>query len=48
MPRFSIKRPVVVEMEEAQAYLVVFNVVYSYICTRHLVQEHIGFKVCSF
>jgi hypothetical protein len=47
MSRFSIKRPTIVEMEEAQACLVVFNVVCSYICTRDMVQEHIAFKVWS-
>jgi hypothetical protein len=34
---FSIKRPVVVETEEAQACLVDFNVVRSYFCNRDLV-----------
>jgi hypothetical protein len=33
-------------MEKSQAYLVAFNSVCSYICTRDLVQEHIAFKVC--
>lgn len=42
---FGIKRPVLLEIEEAQSCLVVFNVVCSYICTRDLVQEHITFKV---
>ena len=47
MSRFSIKRPAIVEIEEAQACLVVFNVVCSYICTRDMVQEHIASKVWS-
>jgi hypothetical protein len=34
---FSIKRPAVVETEEAQACLVDFNVVCRYFCTRDLV-----------
>jgi hypothetical protein len=39
------KRPIVVETEEAEACLVAFNAVCSYICTRDLVQEYIAFKV---
>jgi hypothetical protein len=45
--RFGIKRPVVVESGEAQSCLVAFNIVYNYICTRYLVQEHIAFNVCA-
>jgi hypothetical protein len=44
--RFSIKRRAIVNTEKSQAYLVAFNAVCSYICTRDLVQEHITFKVC--
>jgi hypothetical protein len=39
------KRLAIMETEEAQACLVAFNVVCSYICTRDLIQEHIGFRV---
>jgi hypothetical protein len=38
------KKPAIVEMKEAQACLVAFNVVCSYISTRDLVQEHIAFR----
>jgi hypothetical protein len=33
--------------DEAQAALVIFNVVYSYIGARDLVQEHLAFIVWS-
>jgi hypothetical protein len=42
---FSIKRPTIVNTEKAQACLVAFNTVCSYIGTMDLVQEHIAFKV---
>jgi hypothetical protein len=42
---FGIKRPTVVNIERAQACLMAFNTVCSYIGTRDLVQEHIAFKV---
>jgi hypothetical protein len=43
--RFGIKRTTIVNIERAQACLVAFNVMCSYISTRDLVQEHIAFKV---
>lgn len=43
--RFSIKRQAIVMTDEAQACLVTFNVVCSYIGTRDLVQKHIAFWV---
>jgi hypothetical protein len=43
--RFAIRRPSIVNIDKAQACLVDFNTVCSYIGTRDLVQEHIGFKV---
>jgi hypothetical protein len=43
--RFGIKRPIVVNTENAQACLVAFNDVCINISTRDLVQEHIAFKV---
>jgi hypothetical protein len=43
--RFDIRRPLIVNSEKAQACLVAFNTVCSYIGTRYLVQEHIAFKV---
>jgi hypothetical protein len=43
--RFGIKRPTIVNSEEAQACLMAFNTVCSYIGTIVLVQEHIAFKV---
>jgi hypothetical protein len=42
---FNIKRPTIMNIEKAQACLVAFNTVCSYIDTRDLVQEHIAFKV---
>jgi hypothetical protein len=42
---FGIKRLVIVNTEKAQAYLVAFNTVCSYISIRDLVREHIAFKV---
>jgi hypothetical protein len=45
--RFGIRRPSIVNSEKAQACLVAFNIVCSYIGTRDLVQEHIAFKVWS-
>jgi hypothetical protein len=44
--RFDIKRPTIVNTERAQACLVAFNAVCSYISTKDLVQDHIAFKVC--
>jgi hypothetical protein len=35
--RFGIKRPAIVESNEARSCLVVFNDVYIYICTKDLV-----------
>jgi hypothetical protein len=43
--RFVIRRPMIVDSEKAQACLVAFNTVCSYIGFRDLVQEHISFKV---
>ena len=43
--RFGIRRPTIVNSDKAQAFLVAFNAVCSYIGTRDLVQEHIAFKV---
>jgi hypothetical protein len=43
--RFSIRRPLNAGGNKAQACLLVFNTVCSYIGTRDLVQEHIAFKV---
>jgi hypothetical protein len=43
--RFGIRRPSIVNSDKAQACLVAFNTVCSYIGTRDLVQEHIAFKV---
>jgi hypothetical protein len=43
--RFSIQRPSIMNSDKAQACLVAFNAVCSYIGTRDLVQEHIAFKV---
>jgi hypothetical protein len=42
---FDIRRLSTVNSEKAQACLVAFNTVYSYIGARDLVQEHIAFKV---
>ena len=42
---FDIQRPLIVNSDKAQACLVAFNTVCSYIGTRDLVQEHIAFKV---
>jgi hypothetical protein len=42
---FGIQRPLIVNSDRAQACLVAFNTVCSYISTRDLVQEHIAFKV---
>jgi hypothetical protein len=42
---FDIQRPLIVNSDKAQACLVAFNTVCSYIGTRDLVQEHITFKV---
>jgi hypothetical protein len=42
---FGIRRPSIMNSEKAQACLVAFNTVCSYIGTRDLVQEHIAFKV---
>jgi hypothetical protein len=41
---FGIKRLAFANTEKAQASLVVFNVVCSYICTRDFVEEHVAFK----
>jgi hypothetical protein len=43
--RFGIRRPLIVNSDKAQAYLVAFNTVCSYISTRDLVQEYIALKV---
>jgi hypothetical protein len=43
--RFGIRRPSTVNSDRAQACLVAFNTVCSYISTRDLVQKHIAFKV---
>ena len=43
--RFGIRRPSIVNSDKAQACLVAFNTMCSYIGTRDLVQEHIAFKV---
>jgi hypothetical protein len=43
--RFGIRRPSIVNSDKAQASLVAFNTMCSYIGTRDLVQEHIAFKV---
>jgi hypothetical protein len=45
--RFGFRRPSIVNSEKAQACLVAFNTVCSYIGTSDLVQEHIAFKVWS-
>jgi hypothetical protein len=45
-PHFGIRRPSIVNSDKAQACLVAFNTVCSYIGTRDLIQEHIAFKVC--
>jgi hypothetical protein len=42
---FGIRRPSIVNSDKAQACLVAFNTMCSYIGTRDLVQEHIAFKV---
>jgi hypothetical protein len=42
---FGIRRPSIVNSDKAQACLVAFITVCSYIGTRDLVQEHIAFKV---
>jgi hypothetical protein len=42
---FSIRRPSIMNSDRAQACLVAFNIVCSYISTRDLVQEHIDSKV---
>jgi hypothetical protein len=42
---FGIRRPSIVNSYKAQACLVPFNTMCSYIGTRDLVQEHIAFKV---
>jgi hypothetical protein len=44
-PKFYIKRPSRVINDEAQAALVAFNTICSYISTRDLVQEHMTFNV---
>jgi hypothetical protein len=44
---FGIRRPSIMNSDRAQACLVAFNTVCSYISTRDLVQEHIAFKVWS-
>jgi hypothetical protein len=41
----SIRRSSIMNSDKAQACLVAFNTVCSYIGTRDLVQEHIAFKV---
>ena len=46
--RFSIRTPSIVNSDKAQACLVSFNTVCSYIGTKDLVQEHIAFKVWLF
>jgi hypothetical protein len=43
--RFGIRRPSIVGGNEAQACLMAFNIVCTYIGIRDLVQEHIAFKV---
>jgi hypothetical protein len=43
--RFGIWRPSIAGGNKAQACLMAFNIVCSYIDTRDLVQEHIAFKV---
>jgi hypothetical protein len=43
--RFGIRRPLIMNSDKAQACLVAFNTLSSYIGTRDLVQEHIAFKV---
>jgi hypothetical protein len=43
--RLGIRRPSIVNSDKAQACLVAFNTVCSYIGTRDLVQEHIAFKM---
>jgi hypothetical protein len=43
--RFGIRRPSIINSDKAQACMIAFNTVCSYIDTRDLVQEHIAFKV---
>jgi hypothetical protein len=43
--RFGIRSPTTMNTEKAQACLVAFNNVCSYIGFRDLVQEHVAFKV---
>jgi hypothetical protein len=43
--RFDIRKPSITGVNKAQACLLAFNIVCSYIGTRDLVQEHIAFKV---
>jgi hypothetical protein len=43
--RFGIRRPSIAGGNEAQACLMAFNIVCTYIGTRDLVQEHIAFNV---
>jgi hypothetical protein len=43
--RFGIRRPSIAGGNKAQACLLAFNTVCSYISTRDLVQEHIAFKL---
>jgi hypothetical protein len=42
---FGIRRPSIAGGNEAQACLMAFNTVCTYIGTRDLVQEHIAYKV---
>jgi hypothetical protein len=44
--RFGIRRPSIMNSDKAQACLVAFNTVCSYIGTRDLIQDHIAFKLC--
>jgi hypothetical protein len=44
-PRFGIRRPSIAGGNEAQACLMAFSIVCTYIGTRDLVQEHIAYKV---
>jgi hypothetical protein len=43
--RFGIRRPLIVNNDKCQTFLVAFNTVCSYIGTKDLVPEHIAFKV---
>jgi hypothetical protein len=43
--RFGIRKPSIADANKAQACLMAFNTVCSYIGTRDLVHEHIAFKL---